>query len=80
MTSEHKTKPLPRPHELTRLFRDAAREGHLALQKCSDRGYFNHRMKAFCDRCSIGDAALKRAAVSSGERRTQLQVAGTDCN
>ena len=59
MTTEPKTKPVPRPDELTSPFWDAAKEHRLAIQKCKDCGYYNHPPKPLCDKCSSENLAFE---------------------
>jgi uncharacterized OB-fold protein len=45
------TRPLPVPNELTEAFWKYARNGQLALQRCSSCGYYYHPPEPYCIRC-----------------------------
>lgn len=79
-TQETKAKPIPRPDALTQPFWDAAKEGRLELQKCSDCGYFNHPPKPLCDQCSSEHLAFEpvsgRGTIYSYTRMHQFNVPG----
>ena len=61
VTSEQRPQPLPRPDGVSRPLWDAARDGRLALQHCSDCGHFNHPSDALCGRRSSGNAVQMQA-------------------
>ena len=58
MTTEPKSKPIPRPDELTQPFWDAAKEHRLVIQRCRKCGYYNHPPKPLCDKCASEDLAF----------------------
>jgi uncharacterized OB-fold protein len=45
-------RPLPAPDDLSQPFWDAAAQGKLAIQRCTDCGHYNHPPKPLCDRCA----------------------------
>src|SRR5262245_6262679 len=55
-------RPLPVVDDLTRPFWEAARNGHLAIQRCSDCGYYNHPPRRECDRCLSWSLAFEEVS------------------
>jgi uncharacterized OB-fold protein len=49
LTSPSRATPLVTP--LTEPFWQATKDGHLAIQRCDDCGYYNHPPKPACDQC-----------------------------
>ena len=55
-------KPLPVLDDLNRPYWEAAREGRLLLQHCTNCGLFQFFPRPYCLRCSSGDLAWKGAS------------------
>ena len=49
--SDTRSKPLPAVDTLSEPFWDAAKQHRLALQRCTECGYFNHPPRRACDAC-----------------------------
>jgi uncharacterized protein len=56
---EDHLRPLPVADELTRPFWDAAREGHLAIQRCLQCGTYFHPPVPQCDACDSRELSFQ---------------------
>jgi uncharacterized OB-fold protein len=56
---EAPSRAVPAPSDLTQGFWDAAKDGRLAVQRCSSCGYYNHPPKPLCDRCLSPDLGFE---------------------
>ncbi|HZS14049.1 MAG TPA: OB-fold domain-containing protein [Candidatus Dormibacteraeota bacterium] len=55
-------RPLPNPDALTQPYWDAAREGHLAIQRCTQCRTFHHPPIPFCDICDSRTLEFERVS------------------
>lgn len=80
MTGPDRATPLVT--DLTRPFWDAANEGVLAIQRCTDCRSFNHPPRLACDRCLSDELAFEPVSglgtVWSFTVTHQKSVAGLD--
>ena len=73
-------RPRPGVDDLSRPFWEAAAEGRLVIQRCSDCGYYNHPPRPLCGRCASASLGYElvsgRGTVYSYTINHQKNVAG----